>query len=211
MDTKTKLKEKIYNSYKNLIKEKKGFIVIELKSNSLLQNLDEKEVKEFLNYKEVINKDIRFNNSYLSTFGLDSAPIESFINITNTSLLKKQEKNILENIENKLIKLKNKKSVEKFMSKSKAFKFEKALLILNPSKADDIEKYTTILDKLNIDVNVCYIDSIPSHEAMILDINKIKYYEELKVEDINEGINMYNIALEYILKIENGLGFSFKA
>lgn len=204
---KKKLKKKIYKSYNKIINEKSDFIILALKKNNSLKELKEENLKYFNENKMTINKDIRFANCYLNALGIDSTPIETFINITNMSLLKNQEKIVYNNLKDSLIQLKNKKALEKTLKNQNEIK--KTLLILNPFEYDNTEKYKNILNKFNINTKICYTELLSPDEAMILNLDKIEYYEEFKVDDIKDFDNMFNIKLDYMLKIKDDLGFLF--
>lgn len=204
---KKQLKKKIYKSYRKLINEKNEFVILEFKRNNLVKNTDEKTLEYLSQNKKNINKDIRFVNCYLTTLGIDSTAIETFINLANISLLKTQEKEVCETLKDSVTKLKNKKALEKLIKNGSDIK--DSLLILNPYQYENNEKYTNLLNKYNIKTKVCYSELLSTDEAMLLNLDKIAYYESYKVNDIEDYDNMFNINLDYKLDIKGDLGFLF--
>lgn len=204
---KKELKKKIYTSYRKLINEKNEFVILEFKRNNLVKNTDEKTLEYLSQNKKNINKDIRFVNGYLTTLGIDSTAIETFINLANISLLKTQEKEVCETLKNSVTKLKNKKALEKLIKNESDIK--NSLLILNPYQYENNEKYTNLLNKYNIKTKVCYSELLSTDEAILLNLDKIDYYESYKVNDIEDYDNMFNINLDYKLDIKGDLGFLF--
>lgn len=204
---KKQLKKKIYKSYRKLISEKNEFVILEFKRNNLVNTTNEKTLEHLSKSKKSINKDIRFSNCYLTTLGIDSTAIEIFINLANIGLLKTQEKEVYETLKDSVTKLKNKKALEKLMKNGSDIK--DSLLILSPYQYENNEKYTNLLNKYDIKTKVCYSELLSTDEAILLNLDKIDYYESYKVNDIDDYDNMFNISLDYKLDIKDDLGFLF--
>lgn len=204
---KKKLKNKIYKSYNKIINEKNNFVILELKRNNSLKEINEDILNDFNENKKTINKEIRFSNCYLNSLGINSTPIETFINITNMGLLKNQEKIVYNDLKGSLIELKNKRALEKILKSD--IRIKETLLILNIFQYENEEKYLNMLKKYDINTKICYTELLSPNEAMILNLDKIKYYEEVKVDDVEDFDNMFNIKLDYVLNIKDNLGFLF--